>query len=220
MGAHSNRRRQAPIRGSSLGEPPRNQRLQGPKNSSFLSTRSSVKRDTQKDGTPVKAELNTASTVPLPGSQDETYDLQDSNGKVSYKPLTGGPSGLSTWIRMKQAIVQVTSTSKRASGGGYSILPGDALSPTASHAKNQPGTIPTIQADLPLLLAPVPGSTGLVRFNVPSDVVKDENRLKSNMVRSASSHRSWIIRDKARPGAIINLVRAGSSWFHFAKAST
>lgn len=107
------------------------------------------------------------------------------------------------------------STSKRASGGGYSILPGDALSPTASHAKNQAGTIPTIQADLPLLLAPAPGSTGLVRFNVPSDVVKDENRLKSGMVRSASSRRSWIIRGKARPGAIIKLekmlVRADST---------
>lgn len=173
---------------------------------SSLTAPSSVKRDTQKDVTPVLAGLNTSAAPPA-GSQEEIRHSQDPDEKVSDP---GGPSGLSNLDENGAGHSSSHSTTKRVSGGGYSILPGDALSSTASlipHAKNQAGPTPTIEADLPLLLAPVPALTGLVRFNVPSDVVKDENRLKSDMVRSASRRRSWKRRGKSHPGAIVKMEK-------------
>ncbi|MCJ1348425.1 hypothetical protein MMC31_006657 [Peltigera leucophlebia] len=176
---------------------------------SFTTARSSVVPSTQKEVTPVMAGLNT-SAASAASSQEEISHPQEPSGKGSDQPLTGGPSGLSNVEENEGGHSSSHSTTKRVSGGGYSILPGDALSSTASlipHAKKQAGTSPTIEADLPLLLAPVPASTGLVRFNVPSDVVKDETRLKSDIVQSASRRRSWKRRGKAHPGAIVKMEK-------------
>lgn len=176
---------------------------------SAFTARSRLKPGTQKDQTIVVAGLST-SAAPLASFHEEIRHPQDLSGKGSDLPLTGGPSGSGNLDKNEAGHSSSRSTNNRVSGGEYSILPGDASSSTASlipHAKNQAGNSPAIEADLPLLLAPIPASTGLVKFNVPGDVVKDENRVKSDMVRSASRRRSWRRRGKAHPGAIVKMEK-------------
>lgn len=176
---------------------------------SSFTARSRLKTGTQEDETTVVAGLNTSAALPA-SSHEEIRQPQDLSGKGSDLPLKGGPSGLSNLDKNEAGHGSSLSTNNRVSGGEYSILPGDASSSTASlipHTKFQAGNTPTIDADLPLLLAPVPASTGLVKFNVPGDVVKDENRVKSDMVRSASRRRSWRRRGKAHPGAIVKMEK-------------
>lgn len=176
---------------------------------SSFTAQSRLKSGTQEDETTVVAGLSTSAALPA-SSHEEIRHPQDLSGKGSDLPLKGGPSGLSKLNKNEAGRGSSLSTSNRVSGGEYSILPGDASSSTASlisHAKTQTGNTPTIDADLPLLLAPAPASTGLVKFNVPGDVMKDKTRLKSDMVRSASRRRSWRRRGKAHPGAIVKMEK-------------
>lgn len=176
---------------------------------SSTTTQSRVKPDTQKDVKPVIAGLSTI-VAPTASSQEEIHHSQDPSGKGSDQPLTGGPSGLSNLDENEAGQGSSRSTVKRVSGGGYPVLPGDALSSTASlipHAKIKAGTTSTIEDDPPLLLAATPASTGLVRFKVPSEVLKDETRVKSNMGRSASRRRSWRRGGKAHPGVIVKMEK-------------
>lgn len=176
---------------------------------SSFTAESRLKSGTQEDKTTVVTGLNTSVALPA-SSHEEIRHPQDLSGKGSDLPLKGEPSGLSKLNKNKEGHGSSLSTSNRVSGGEYSILVGDASSSTASlipHAKTQTGNTPTIDADLPLLLAPVPASTGLVKFNVPGDVVKDKNRSKSDMVRSASRRRLWRRRGKAHPGAIVKMEK-------------
>ncbi len=135
--------------------------------------------------------------------------------KPSKEEPTEGPSkldtiGISTGAQNEAVQLSSSITTQRISVGEASTLPGEALSSTASLIPRirggAGGTTATAGGYSSLLLPPVPASTGLVRFNIPDDVINEEAQLRSDLARSRR-RRSWRRHGQSRPGTIVKMEK-------------
>lgn len=100
-------------------------------------------------------------------------------------------------------------TNQQSSVAGDSLPPGDSTASLIPHIqKNTINARSSVGANSPSVLPPVPVSTGMVRFNIPTDGADDRVRTKSELAQS-SRRRSWrqLRRGRKHPGAIVKMEK-------------
>ena len=186
------------------------------------------KRSTEKQASGSK---NSSPTLTAPTSSSARPRLDSGNqpGNTSKQPqnpirenydsnATGGPSNFdkaktsaANSISGNEAGLSPTTfgTNQQSSVAGDSLPPGDSTASLIPHGqKNDINALSSGGANCPLVLPPVPISTGMVRFNIPTDSADDRTLTKSESTPS-NRRRSWrqLRRGRNHPGEIVKMEK-------------
>ncbi|MCJ1262887.1 hypothetical protein MMC22_002757 [Lobaria immixta] len=114
--------------------------------------------------------------------------------------ISGGEAGPSP---------SIFGTNQQSSVAGDSLPPGDSTASLIPHGQKYDSNVrPSVGANSALVLPPVPMSTGMVRFNIPTDGADDRAYTKSELSQSIR-RRSWrqLRRGRKHPGEIVKMEK-------------
>lgn len=190
--------------------------IPGPTAIAFSSARSKHDSDTRRGE--VSAIATQSPSAPLVTPSQPSKTPQYPAGDKSDANTAGGPSNID---KLKTSAANSISgneagpspitfgTNQHSSVAGDSLPPGDSTASLIPHGQKYAiNTLSTAEANGSSVLPPVPVSTGMVRFSIPTDGADDLALTKSELTQSSRS-RSWrrLRRGRNHPGAIVKMEK-------------